>query len=314
MVGQLLLGQLGAGLQPVFDNGAGQRLDDASWWPRIPWGMIAVHSQKCIHFGRLKHVPLACNVLLFSTDTRTWDLSTHVLDTMHGCPAGGMAVHAVHHSNGDSATLVQQFNLNPTGATPTAPAVRQHQPCAGQYRLVFDVAGYFQAPKGVQLPEPSFLDRVSLDFGVAHTDQHYHVPLLVSPGAIRPTAAPEAAVGAPAVYGFHMFIRLANKIGSRPTSISPTMSQVTNTVRFVLDGRSSKPKASAAPPPCSTICASNCTAPAPRRAAPRAIAAPAWCWWASSMPRARGGLHPGQQLHAAAAHRWMASRSRRWRA
>ena len=35
--------------------------------------------------------------------------------------------------------------------------------------------------RGVQLPEPNFLNQVSLDFGVAHADQHYHVPLLVSP-------------------------------------------------------------------------------------------------------------------------------------
>ena len=38
-----------------------------------------------------------------------------------------------------------------------------------------------RAAKGVAQPEPNFLDHVSLDFGVAHTDQHYHVPLLVSP-------------------------------------------------------------------------------------------------------------------------------------
>jgi len=42
------------------------------------------------------------------------------------------------------------------------------------------VAAYFRA-RGVQLPDPPFLDRVTLDFGIAHTDQHYHVPLLVSP-------------------------------------------------------------------------------------------------------------------------------------
>jgi 5-hydroxyisourate hydrolase len=46
--------------------------------------------------------------------------------------------------------------------------------------LVFEVADYFQA-RGVALPQPNFLDRVSLDFGVANPDQHYHVPLLVSP-------------------------------------------------------------------------------------------------------------------------------------
>ena len=51
---------------------------------------------------------------------------------------------------------------------------------AGTYRLVFDVQAYFAA-RGVALPEPNFLNRVALDFGVAHTDQHYHVPLLVSP-------------------------------------------------------------------------------------------------------------------------------------
>ena len=33
----------------------------------------------------------------------------------------------------------------------------------------------------VDLPEPPFLDKVSLDFGIADVGQHYHVPLLVSP-------------------------------------------------------------------------------------------------------------------------------------
>jgi 5-hydroxyisourate hydrolase len=31
------------------------------------------------------------------------------------------------------------------------------------------------------LPEPPFLNLVSIDFGVADTAAHYHVPLLVSP-------------------------------------------------------------------------------------------------------------------------------------
>jgi 5-hydroxyisourate hydrolase len=50
----------------------------------------------------------------------------------------------------------------------------------GTYRLVFDVAGYFKA-RNVALPEPSFLNQVTLDFGVANVAEHYHVPLLVSP-------------------------------------------------------------------------------------------------------------------------------------
>jgi 5-hydroxyisourate hydrolase len=33
------------------------------------------------------------------------------------------------------------------------------------------------------LPEPLFVDEVVLRFGIADSDQHYHVPLLVSPWA-----------------------------------------------------------------------------------------------------------------------------------
>jgi 5-hydroxyisourate hydrolase len=105
-------------------------------------------------------------------------LSTHVLDTMHGCPAAGMAV-ALYATEGESATLLQRVVLNRDGRT-DAPLFDNASLRVGTYRLRFDVAGYFRA-RGVQLPEPPFLDQVNLDFGIAHTDQHYHVPLLVSP-------------------------------------------------------------------------------------------------------------------------------------
>lgn len=105
-------------------------------------------------------------------------LSTHVLDTMHGGPAAGMEV-ALFTTEGDAATLVRRFTLNADGRS-DGPLYDNSTLKTGTYRLVFDVAGYFKA-RGVALPEPNFLDKVSLDFGVAHADQHYHVPLLVSP-------------------------------------------------------------------------------------------------------------------------------------
>ncbi|GKS85301.1 hydroxyisourate hydrolase [Acidovorax sp. SUPP1855] len=105
-------------------------------------------------------------------------LSTHVLDTMHGCPAAGMAV-ALYATHGEAATLLQRLVLNADGRT-DAPLFDNASLRAGTYRLTFDVAGYFRS-RGVQLPEPNFLNQVSLDFGVAQADQHYHVPLLVSP-------------------------------------------------------------------------------------------------------------------------------------
>ena len=105
-------------------------------------------------------------------------LSTHVLDTMHGCPAAGMAI-TLYAMEGDTATVLKSLVLNQDGRT-DAPLFDNDSLKVGTYRLRFDVQGYFKA-RGVQLPEPNFLGQVNLDFGVAHTDQHYHVPLLVSP-------------------------------------------------------------------------------------------------------------------------------------
>ncbi|MEY4713282.1 MAG: hydroxyisourate hydrolase [Pseudomonadota bacterium] len=106
-------------------------------------------------------------------------LSTHVLDTMHGTPAGGMAV-ALYRTGSGEPQLVKRFTLNADGRNPDGPLYDNASLQRGTYRLVFEVAAYFSA-RGVQLPQPPFLDRVSLDFGVADTAAHYHVPLLCSP-------------------------------------------------------------------------------------------------------------------------------------
>jgi 5-hydroxyisourate hydrolase len=106
-------------------------------------------------------------------------LSTHVLDTAHGCPAAGMRV-ALFAVQAGAATLVKKVTLNQDGRNPDGPLLDDASLAPGQYRLVFDVADYFRS-KGVALPQPPFLDQVSLDFGVAQAGQHYHVPLLASP-------------------------------------------------------------------------------------------------------------------------------------
>jgi 5-hydroxyisourate hydrolase len=106
-------------------------------------------------------------------------LSTHVLDTMHGCPAAGMAVSLFGIHSGQ-AQLLKDLVLNSDGRNEGGPLLDTDSLKVGQYRLVFSVKAYFES-KGVALSEPAFLDQVSLDFGVADVGQHYHVPLLVSP-------------------------------------------------------------------------------------------------------------------------------------
>jgi 5-hydroxyisourate hydrolase len=110
-------------------------------------------------------------------------LTTHVLDTMNGCPAAGMAV-ALYRLDAPAELAPQclaRLNLNADGRA-DGPLLRAEQFTPGRYRLVFEVAAYFRA-RGVVLPEPPFLDAVPLDFGIADTRAHYHVPLLASPWA-----------------------------------------------------------------------------------------------------------------------------------
>ena len=111
-------------------------------------------------------------------------LTTHVLDTMNGCPATGMVVTLVRltaDGNGGDAAVIRRLTLNADGRA-DAPLLAGTDFQPGRYRLVFEVADYFRA-RGVALPEPPFLDRVSIDFGLADAAQHYHVPLLASPWA-----------------------------------------------------------------------------------------------------------------------------------
>jgi 5-hydroxyisourate hydrolase len=106
-------------------------------------------------------------------------LSTHVLDTMNGCPAAGMAV-KLQRLHGDRAETIRSLTLNDDGRNPEGPLLDAAAMAAGRYRLLFSVAAYFRA-RGVALPDPPFIDEVQLDFGIADAAGHYHVPLLVSP-------------------------------------------------------------------------------------------------------------------------------------
>jgi 5-hydroxyisourate hydrolase len=108
-------------------------------------------------------------------------LSTHVLDTAHGCPATGMRVTLQRVDAGGTATTLRNLALDADGRA-GGPLLTGAELSAGRYRLLFEVAPYFRA-RGVKLPDPPFIDTVQLDFGVAQTDGHYHVPLLVSPWA-----------------------------------------------------------------------------------------------------------------------------------
>jgi 5-hydroxyisourate hydrolase len=105
-------------------------------------------------------------------------LSTHVLDTVTGKPAAGMKVELAVLEGG-KWTALKTVHTNADGRTDeplmTGAAMR-----TGEFKLVFHVAAYFRG-KGVDLPDPPFLDRVPIRFGIADAAGHYHVPLLCTP-------------------------------------------------------------------------------------------------------------------------------------
>ena len=106
-------------------------------------------------------------------------LTTHVLDTAHGCPAAGMAVTLYALADDGSAQRLKTITLNHDGRA-DGPLLEGEALKAGRYRLVFAVSAYFAA-RGTVQADPPFLGEVPLDFGIADTAAHYHVPLLASP-------------------------------------------------------------------------------------------------------------------------------------
>ena len=106
-------------------------------------------------------------------------LSTHVLDTANGTPAGGVSIRLYRLDGGYSDTLVTERVTNRDGRTDT-PLLSGTSIETGHYRLVFNAGDYFRS-RGIALPDPPFVDVVELLFGIADEHGDYHVPLLVSP-------------------------------------------------------------------------------------------------------------------------------------
>src|SRR5262249_34648928 len=102
-------------------------------------------------------------------------LTTHILDTAHGCPAAGVAIRVLDSAN----RLLVETTTNSDGRV-NQPLLEAEAMKSGHYFLEFEVGAYFKA-RGVDLPAVPFLDVVTLRFGIDNRDAHYHVPLLVSP-------------------------------------------------------------------------------------------------------------------------------------
>ncbi len=104
-------------------------------------------------------------------------VSIHVVDVSRGVVAHGMRVEV--HAAGDKPRLIAAGGLSAQG-TLEHPTLGTTPLEAGSYEAVFHVADYY-ARAGFALPAVPFLDVVTFRFGIAEPEQHYHLPMKVTP-------------------------------------------------------------------------------------------------------------------------------------
>ena len=100
-------------------------------------------------------------------------ITTHVLDTARGRPAEGLHITLSKKSEAGG------FKEIASGATDDDGRIRGLVPAGvapGVYRMRFETAGYF---KGLGIE--GFYPVADICFEIAAEDEHYHIPLLLSP-------------------------------------------------------------------------------------------------------------------------------------
>jgi 5-hydroxyisourate hydrolase len=105
-------------------------------------------------------------------------LTTHILDISAGRPAAAVRIE-LSECIPEGLRLLLATVTGPDGRV-AAPLLAGTLFKTGSYVLTFYTAEYFRA-RGVQLPQPAFIEQASIRIGIADTDQHYHVPLLIAP-------------------------------------------------------------------------------------------------------------------------------------
>ena len=100
-------------------------------------------------------------------------ITTHILDTASGKPAENVPVMLELENQGSFEQIGQ-------GLTDSDGRVKdllgeEHKLGAGIYRISFNIEKYYQ-----DLKQETFYPEASIVFKVVATDEHYHVPLLLS--------------------------------------------------------------------------------------------------------------------------------------
>lgn len=101
-------------------------------------------------------------------------ISTHILDTNRGKPAGNVQVKLYQ---ADSHRLIGQGITDIDGRLKNF-HVDEQLLIQGAYQLEYDILPYFEMHQ-----QETFFPKVCLQFYINNPNEHYHIPLLISPYA-----------------------------------------------------------------------------------------------------------------------------------
>lgn len=124
---------------------------------------------------RLISLTFALAFAAFSTTVLAANpLSVHILDLQTGTPTAGVTVTLEQKTGNDWRQLA-------SGVTNAQGRIAEMYPAdkamvEGDYRIVFKTGEHY-----ARLKQETFFPEIPVQFHVEKTDQHYHIPLLLSP-------------------------------------------------------------------------------------------------------------------------------------
>ncbi len=96
-------------------------------------------------------------------------ITTHVLDTAKGCPATNITV-TLEYLDKDNWHLIAKGHTDKDGRIMNW---MDNDAKKGEYRITFETAKYHN--------NKGFFPSITINFIIENPEQHYHVPLLLSP-------------------------------------------------------------------------------------------------------------------------------------
>jgi len=102
-------------------------------------------------------------------------ITTHVLDTSQGCPGANIQVRLEQQKNGGNWQEISSGVTNADGRVMDL-IPEEEVLDSGIYRMIF-VTGPYLEQQGISF----FYPEIEVRFLLSHPEQHYHIPLLLSP-------------------------------------------------------------------------------------------------------------------------------------